>query len=795
MDNEALILHACMTRMDARLLSTATAGQRHKKPHFIPTADGKEFIDIAHRTDTKRPAILQPFGDGDPMSRAEEVELAVVRSDAAIAEASLIRLTQVAQDALRELAALRASRLTVDSIMKEKDDTIAALRRRVAELEAIVAEKADPAATFLNYRDAWKQQHATGQSIVKLSIQQKDDALRKFLDCRGDTVKKRLETSTSRLVFHHTEALLQREFHRDDGEIDRVLKMFGPRQLMTNEEEEGGSVAGGGSDLDNLQTPPSVAMSALSEPGAETETMEVKLQRNAQECEVEVADQTRSQREAGETAAEELLYNVQKMDAAQAQKFKLDDCNADGEVLTIASIKGAAALRARRAKGAKTQSKLKSNEIVITYFLQTKVRKVQQQNDTGSLISQLQNILLFSPTTYSVLVVDAQSFASKVELITEQAASALFGAIWKELQTFDVPTVKIRTIAGPIGGVEGLRETMRRDVSLTSLPLVYPTDSSSGGQQHSGSVMSPEQHSRLQKLNALFRRSPLVVAAAAAAADEDTRIVHNATQSSSSTNTTIDADSTIDLFFEATKNYSQKEGSIPLVICRQQPGIVSYIAHNFGRCPRGVNPRTYKPPRQSPISSGEIRCYASSMVSACKAEALVSPFVDPHTPFFMTEDSPRQSVTIAFTKVVIVPTGYSIASTHPITGGLYPRSWVMEASQDGNRWVILRTHREDESLNRFCATYYWDVQVPKITQNNRGYYQYFRLTQTGPNANGTNNFCVSSFEVYGRVMHVEPLVSESSYFLPRTRLTKQGFKSFSPLPPPVEPKAAAKKKK
>ena len=771
MDNEALILHACMTRMDARLLSSATAGQRHKKAHFIPTADGKEFIDISHRTDTKRPSILQPHDEG--LSRAEEVELAVVRSDAAIAEASLIRLTQVAQDALRELAALRTSRLAADGILKERDETIAKLRQRVAELEAVVSEKADPSATFLNYRDAWRQQHAAGQSLVKLSVQQKDEALKRFLDCRGETVKKRIETATSRLVFHNTEALLQREFHTDDGEINRVLSMFGPRQLMTNDEQES---ATGGSDVDALQTPPSVAMSSLHDP--EGSTMDAKLERNTKEFEDEVADQTRNQRETGESAAEELVQNVRRMDAAQAQKFKLDDCNADGEVLTLESVKGAAALRARRAKGAKTQNKLKSNEIVITYFLHSKIRKVQQQNDTGSLMSQLQNILLFSPTTYSVLVVDAQSFASKIELITEQAASALLGCTWKEIQTFDVPTVKVRVIAGPVGGVDGLRDKMQRDVSLTSLPLVYPTDTTAN-HQHS-LMMDSDQQARLQKLNALFRRSPAVVSNA---------------EGSSLLDSTIDADSTIDMFFEATKNYSQKEETVPLVVSRQWPGIVSYIAHNFGRCPRGVNPRTYKPLRQSPISSGEIRCYASSMVSACKADALVSPFVDPHTPFFMTEDSPRQSVTIVFTKVVIVPTGYSIASTHPITGGLYPRSWILEASQDGNRWILLRSHRDEESLNRFCATFYWDLQVPKITQNNRGYFQYFRLTQTGPNANGTNNFCISSFEVYGKVMHVEPLVSESSYFLPKTRLTKLGFKSFSALPPPVEPKAAAKKKK
>jgi hypothetical protein len=167
------------------------------------------------------------------------------------------------------------------------------------------------------------------------------------------------------------------------------------------------------------------------------------------------------------------------------------------------------------------------------------------------------------------------------------------------------------------------------------------------------------------------------------------------------------------------------------------------------------------------------------MVDVCLPDAMIAPFVDQHAPFFMTQDAPLQQITISFSHVLIIPSGYSMASVHPISGGLYPRHWKVEGSIDGRSWVTLRVHENDETMCRYRPTSYWDLdRAPK----GDGFFQQFRVTQLGKNAHGTNNLCVSSFEVYGRVLYVENVEVGSASALPRTKILKTGFKSFPPLP-------------
>ena len=202
---------------------------------------------------------------------------------------------------------------------------------------------------------------------------------------------------------------------------------------------------------------------------------------------------------------------------------------------------------------------------------------------------------------------------------------------------------------------------------------------------------------------------------------------------------------------------------------KQAPGILDYIGRGFGARPGWI----------SPFATHAVRVYASSCIDSCSAEALIQKFQDHHSPFFMTRDEPRQFVSLSFSSVLFIPTGYSVASTHPIVGGLYPRHWRVEGSIDGNKWILLRRHDDDRTLDRHSPTAYWDIPRPK-----RGspFFQHFRLVQEGVNAQGTQNFCVSCIEIYGRVIYVAPKTVPASPNVADIVIKKRGFTPLSALP-------------
>jgi hypothetical protein len=154
------------------------------------------------------------------------------------------------------------------------------------------------------------------------------------------------------------------------------------------------------------------------------------------------------------------------------------------------------------------------------------------------------------------------------------------------------------------------------------------------------------------------------------------------------------------------------------------------------------------------------------MMTSCKVDSLVAPFFDLHSPYFSTKDAAGQFVVVAFENIAITPMAYSFACTHPTSGGFFPRSWVLEGSLDGNAWTMLRTHHEDDTLNRYCPVGTWAL-APKAGT----YFCQFRVRQCGPNAAGTRHLNVCSFEVYGRAMFVrekQPISATRLPLVPRS---------------------------
>lgn len=92
----------------------------------------------------------------------------------------------------------------------------------------------------------------------------------------------------------------------------------------------------------------------------------------------------------------------------------------------------------------------------------------------------------------------------------------------------------------------------------------------------------------------------------------------------------------------------------------------------------------------------------------------------------------------------VVPSRYTLRHGSKAATNLI-RNWVLEASNDGSDWTLLRAHKNDETLKgTHFATASWPVESPDGTP-----YRHFRVRQTGPNSTGDDYLVLSGFELYG----------------------------------------------
>mmetsp|Transcript_4271 Transcript_4271/g.15743 ORF Transcript_4271/g.15743 Transcript_4271/m.15743 type:complete len:509 (-) Transcript_4271:75-1601(-) len=72
------------------------------------------------------------------------------------------------------------------------------------------------------------------------------------------------------------------------------------------------------------------------------------------------------------------------------------------------------------------------------------------------------------------------------------------------------------------------------------------------------------------------------------------------------------------------------------------------------------------------------------------------------------------------------------------------RSWILEASNDGRDWTLLKAHKNDETLHGTgFATASWPIEDADQA------FRHFRVRQTGPNSTGDDYLVLSGFELYG----------------------------------------------
>ncbi|ETO36723.1 hypothetical protein RFI_00341, partial [Reticulomyxa filosa] len=71
------------------------------------------------------------------------------------------------------------------------------------------------------------------------------------------------------------------------------------------------------------------------------------------------------------------------------------------------------------------------------------------------------------------------------------------------------------------------------------------------------------------------------------------------------------------------------------------------------------------------------------------------------------------------------------------------RNWVIEGSLDGEKWLVLRQHNNDQGLNARGQAFTWALHDYGCA------FRRFRIKQTGPNNNNHYFLACSGFEVYG----------------------------------------------
>lgn len=117
--------------------------------------------------------------------------------------------------------------------------------------------------------------------------------------------------------------------------------------------------------------------------------------------------------------------------------------------------------------------------------------------------------------------------------------------------------------------------------------------------------------------------------------------------------------------------------------------------------------------------------------------------------YYHSEDNKLATICFDFKNQPIQLTSYSIKSNGNSGKNNYDlKSWVIEVSNDGEKWEEIDRHDNDESLNGQDIIKTFDIQNP-----NKNFYRFIQLRQTGPSWNNHNRtiFWFYFIEFYGRM--------------------------------------------
>eukprot|EP00049_Salpingoeca_infusionum_P023060 m.10178 g.10178 ORF g.10178 m.10178 type:complete len:2070 (+) comp5531_c0_seq1:203-6412(+) len=114
--------------------------------------------------------------------------------------------------------------------------------------------------------------------------------------------------------------------------------------------------------------------------------------------------------------------------------------------------------------------------------------------------------------------------------------------------------------------------------------------------------------------------------------------------------------------------------------------------------------------------------------------------------------------------VCVKPTAYTIRHARGYSNSAL-RSWDFLGSNDGEKWTVLKEHRDDTALNEPGSTNTWQLEYEGEP------FQMFRIAIKGPTSGGSSHYIsLSGFELYGTVTTAPP---ENWYLLQRIHTKKK----------------------
>jgi hypothetical protein len=111
--------------------------------------------------------------------------------------------------------------------------------------------------------------------------------------------------------------------------------------------------------------------------------------------------------------------------------------------------------------------------------------------------------------------------------------------------------------------------------------------------------------------------------------------------------------------------------------------------------------------------------------------------------YFFTKNETDSWICYDFKDMQIKVTHYSIRSRRDGSTD-HLRSWTLEGSQDGLRWVKIDDRTNDTSLNSKGA-----ISIFSISESVQSEFRMIRLRQTGKNSSGSNHLVVNAIEFFG----------------------------------------------
>ena len=113
---------------------------------------------------------------------------------------------------------------------------------------------------------------------------------------------------------------------------------------------------------------------------------------------------------------------------------------------------------------------------------------------------------------------------------------------------------------------------------------------------------------------------------------------------------------------------------------------------------------------------------------------------------FESKNWPNSWICYDFKERRVIPTSYSVRSSHWGHNLEELRSWVIEVSNDGtaNSWTEIDRRRRNEDLNDELVTA--NFKIARVPSEG---FRFFRLRQTGKNHHSTNTLTLNSLEIFG----------------------------------------------